>query len=266
MPGTPTHPDIPRPVNVPSPAPIPGLIKKSRGRQVPSVSNVNNDEVSREPSREGARSGGVGVVRSGSLGRGGERGRETMASSSNSWRTGRGRGTGVAPGSRGNTTTIGMLNGSGSGHPHPLSANNTNGSASSSNREAFFINTTTEHLDSWRGRNAPSANGGGGGVAGGGNGGMRMDAFSASVMASTTAGKGRAPLGRSHTHQQQLDGVMTGVTIAASDADIRSRPFVCDVDGCGKAYIRAEHLKRHVRSIHTNDKRELSFFFLSGPD
>ncbi|KAF8314459.1 hypothetical protein DL93DRAFT_2038108, partial [Clavulina sp. PMI_390] len=38
------------------------------------------------------------------------------------------------------------------------------------------------------------------------------------------------------------------------EAELRARPFVCTVDGCGKAYIRAEHLKRHVRSIHTNDK------------
>jgi hypothetical protein len=41
---------------------------------------------------------------------------------------------------------------------------------------------------------------------------------------------------------------------ASLEAELRSRPFVCTVEGCGKAYIRAEHLKRHVRSIHTNDK------------
>lgn len=35
-----------------------------------------------------------------------------------------------------------------------------------------------------------------------------------------------------------------------------SRPFVCDVDGCGKCFVRGEHLKRHVRSIHTHDKRQ----------
>ncbi|KAG6865576.1 hypothetical protein C0991_001335 [Blastosporella zonata] len=32
------------------------------------------------------------------------------------------------------------------------------------------------------------------------------------------------------------------------------RSFVCTVEGCGKCFIRGEHLKRHVRSIHTNDK------------
>lgn len=41
--------------------------------------------------------------------------------------------------------------------------------------------------------------------------------------------------------------------------------FLCKVPGCGKCFKRSEHLKRHVRSIHTNDKRKfnlsLSFFF-----
>lgn len=34
------------------------------------------------------------------------------------------------------------------------------------------------------------------------------------------------------------------------------RTFVCMVPGCGKCFVRGEHLKRHVRSIHTDDKRE----------
>ncbi|KAJ7327520.1 hypothetical protein DFH08DRAFT_786924 [Mycena albidolilacea] len=32
------------------------------------------------------------------------------------------------------------------------------------------------------------------------------------------------------------------------------RTFVCAVEGCGKCFVRGEHLKRHVRSIHTHDK------------
>ncbi|KAJ7821391.1 hypothetical protein B0H14DRAFT_2831480 [Mycena olivaceomarginata] len=32
------------------------------------------------------------------------------------------------------------------------------------------------------------------------------------------------------------------------------RSFVCAVEGCGKCFVRGEHLKRHVRSIHTHDK------------
>lgn len=33
--------------------------------------------------------------------------------------------------------------------------------------------------------------------------------------------------------------------------------FVCRVPGCDKCFRRSEHLKRHIRSIHTNDKRKL---------
>ncbi|KAG5642160.1 hypothetical protein DXG03_003544 [Asterophora parasitica] len=32
------------------------------------------------------------------------------------------------------------------------------------------------------------------------------------------------------------------------------RAFVCTVTGCGKCFIRGEHLKRHIRSIHTHEK------------
>ena len=39
------------------------------------------------------------------------------------------------------------------------------------------------------------------------------------------------------------------------------RMFVCEVPGCGKCFVRGEHLKRHVRSIHTHDKRTFFFFF-----
>ncbi|KAJ7905955.1 hypothetical protein B0H13DRAFT_1504456, partial [Mycena leptocephala] len=32
------------------------------------------------------------------------------------------------------------------------------------------------------------------------------------------------------------------------------RLHVCKVEGCGKCFHRGEHLKRHIRSIHTNEK------------
>lgn len=35
-----------------------------------------------------------------------------------------------------------------------------------------------------------------------------------------------------------------------------TRMFWCDVEGCDKLFGRGEHLKRHVTSIHTHDKRE----------
>ena len=33
------------------------------------------------------------------------------------------------------------------------------------------------------------------------------------------------------------------------------RGYRCKVPGCNKCFQRGEHLKRHVRSIHTNEKR-----------
>ncbi|KDQ26888.1 hypothetical protein PLEOSDRAFT_1089905 [Pleurotus ostreatus PC15] len=35
---------------------------------------------------------------------------------------------------------------------------------------------------------------------------------------------------------------------------LEERPFVCEVSECNKRFVRGEHLKRHVRSIHTLDK------------
>ncbi|CAO3634172.1 unnamed protein product [Mucor hiemalis] len=35
-----------------------------------------------------------------------------------------------------------------------------------------------------------------------------------------------------------------------------SRIFDCKSEGCGKVFKRSEHLKRHVRSIHTMEKRK----------
>ncbi|KAG8936197.1 zf-C2H2 Zinc finger, C2H2 type [Tulasnella sp. 418] len=35
-----------------------------------------------------------------------------------------------------------------------------------------------------------------------------------------------------------------------------ARAYVCQVEGCGKAFRRGEHLKRHVRSLHTHEKPE----------
>ena len=37
------------------------------------------------------------------------------------------------------------------------------------------------------------------------------------------------------------------------------RLYICQVEGCGKCFHRGEHLKRHIRSIHTHEKRELNF-------
>ncbi|KAG2084327.1 hypothetical protein BD769DRAFT_1374994, partial [Suillus cothurnatus] len=34
------------------------------------------------------------------------------------------------------------------------------------------------------------------------------------------------------------------------------RTYTCHVNSCSKCFVRSEHLKRYIRSIHTNDKRE----------
>lgn len=34
------------------------------------------------------------------------------------------------------------------------------------------------------------------------------------------------------------------------------RMFACKTEGCGKVFKRSEHLKRHIRSIHTMEKRK----------
>ncbi|KAF8906819.1 hypothetical protein CPB84DRAFT_1844284 [Gymnopilus junonius] len=42
---------------------------------------------------------------------------------------------------------------------------------------------------------------------------------------------------------------------ALNDPDRKDhRLYVCTVDGCGKCFHRGEHLKRHIRSIHTHEK------------
>lgn len=42
----------------------------------------------------------------------------------------------------------------------------------------------------------------------------------------------------------------------AIDEQKERRSFICKVESCGKCFYRGEHLKRHIRSIHTHEKRE----------
>ena len=42
----------------------------------------------------------------------------------------------------------------------------------------------------------------------------------------------------------------------------RKGTYTCGVGGCGKLFARGEHLKRHIRSLHTYEKRAPSSFFL----
>lgn len=36
----------------------------------------------------------------------------------------------------------------------------------------------------------------------------------------------------------------------------KGRVYICKVQDCGKCFSRGEHLKRHIRSIHTHEKRK----------
>lgn len=47
-----------------------------------------------------------------------------------------------------------------------------------------------------------------------------------------------------------------GKAAAKEGEDSAARVFVCEVEGCGKCFRRREHLKRHMLSLHTNDRRK----------
>lgn len=46
----------------------------------------------------------------------------------------------------------------------------------------------------------------------------------------------------------------------------KGRVYVCKVEDCGKCFSRGEHLKRHIRSIHTHEKREHFCSIILFPD
>lgn len=43
-----------------------------------------------------------------------------------------------------------------------------------------------------------------------------------------------------------------------TDSRVNTRAYKCDAEGCEKLFARGEHLRRHIRSIHTHEKREFS--------
>ncbi|KAF8215587.1 hypothetical protein K438DRAFT_1561271 [Mycena galopus ATCC 62051] len=48
---------------------------------------------------------------------------------------------------------------------------------------------------------------------------------------------------------------LNSTTISSGGAaKMSARLYTCKVAGCGKCFARGEHLKRHVRSIHTYEK------------
>lgn len=47
-----------------------------------------------------------------------------------------------------------------------------------------------------------------------------------------------------------------GRRVSSAPSNNGARMFTCTADGCGKMFKRSEHLKRHIRSIHTLEKRK----------
>ena len=47
--------------------------------------------------------------------------------------------------------------------------------------------------------------------------------------------------------------------------EARERTHICAVPGCSKSFARAEHLKRHVISLHTHEKRTFSLSWATPP-
>lgn len=62
---------------------------------------------------------------------------------------------------------------------------------------------------------------------------------------------------------EYADGDASGSPGSAGGIAKGARVHMCKVPGCGKCFARGEHLKRHVRSIHTYEKREFHLRFIS---
>lgn len=54
-----------------------------------------------------------------------------------------------------------------------------------------------------------------------------------------------------------------GRRVSNSPSIAGQKVFTCKHDDCGKVFKRSEHLKRHVRSIHTLEKRKFSLFIIA---
>lgn len=56
------------------------------------------------------------------------------------------------------------------------------------------------------------------------------------------------------TSIEDLRSVTSAVSRKRQSSGKTARMYLCEVEGCGKCFARGEHLKRHVRSIHTYEK------------
>ena len=63
--------------------------------------------------------------------------------------------------------------------------------------------------------------------------------------------------GAEEVQESRVSAPVDNATDALESIPVVSpRSYVCEVPSCRKAFKRREHLRRHMRSLHTNDKRE----------
>lgn len=76
---------------------------------------------------------------------------------------------------------------------------------------------------------------------------------------SSAGGGGKAKVKKS-TRAKRND--VSGVTsndrkkYKKTSSELDAKQFLCEYDDCGKLFRRSEHLKRHIKSIHTKEKRK----------
>ncbi|THH30233.1 hypothetical protein EUX98_g3947 [Antrodiella citrinella] len=91
------------------------------------------------------------------------------------------------------------------------------------------------------------------------NGGGQEDGLSGSATFSPTLSGGRklappVPVPNLTKKSRGRRVPTAPVVISQNGITKNTRTYMCRVNGCGKCFARGEHLKRHVRSIHTNEK------------
>lgn len=79
-----------------------------------------------------------------------------------------------------------------------------------------------------------------------------------SIMKTSNIGRGKSI--RNKTTRVKRDEVNIGITKSRKSNSCHqqdgAKQFLCSGEGCGKVFRRSEHLKRHIRSIHTKEKRK----------
>ncbi|KAG7449531.1 uncharacterized protein BT62DRAFT_589886 [Guyanagaster necrorhizus] len=62
---------------------------------------------------------------------------------------------------------------------------------------------------------------------------------------------------------QTLPSIPFGIVAPKAQLSDSSRRYICTFEGCGKRFIRGQHLKRHVKGVHLRERRTNFIFTLS---